>query len=36
MDGGRAPILFFPRLNLHFGELGDNYVPNTIHFKRRL
>jgi uncharacterized protein YigE (DUF2233 family) len=27
--------LFFPSLGLHFGDLGDNYVPNTIHFRRK-
>ena len=36
MDGGPGAHLFFPTLNLHFGEPGDNFVPNTIHFKRRL
>lgn len=35
LDGGPGAHLFFPSLSLHFGDLGDNYIPNTVHLRRR-
>jgi phosphodiester glycosidase len=34
MDGGPGARLWFPSLALHYGDPGDNYVPNLIYLKR--
>jgi len=30
MDGGPGAQLYFPLLNLHYGDPGKNYIPNAI------
>jgi uncharacterized protein YigE (DUF2233 family) len=34
MDGGPGAQLWFPSLSLHYGDSGQNYVPNLIYLKR--
>lgn len=35
LDGGPGAHMFFPVINRHFGYLGNNFVPNSIHFKKK-
>lgn len=35
LDGGPGAHIFFPTMNLHFGYVGNNFVPNSIHFKMK-
>jgi len=32
LDGGPDAHLYFPKIGLHLGYSGQNYVPNAIHF----
>lgn len=34
MDGGPGAQLFFPSLSRHYGDPGNNYVPNLVYLKR--
>ena len=35
MDGGPGAQLYFPQSTRHYGEQGNNYVPNLVYFSPR-
>jgi uncharacterized protein YigE (DUF2233 family) len=34
MDGGPGAQLYFPTLDRHYGDHGDNYIPNILYMTR--